>query len=297
MAFAAKTLFNPMSVATNGCLISSPSLFSPSNISSSHSYLSVPYKPSKLQLFCKPLSSLPLTSLLSLKRDEKKGVASALGENNPLVLEGVEEEIKGDLNWETDENGVEGEEGGYPEPPEGAKVYVGNLPFDVQSVTLGQLFEQAGVVEIAEVIYDRLSGNSRGFGFVTMRTVEEAEKAVEMFSRYDMNGRFLTVNIAAPKGSRPERAPREPGHRIYVGNLPWGADGDRLQEIFSEYGEVVSSRVVSDRETGRSRGFGFVEMATESQMNDAITNLDGMDLDGRPIKVNAALERQSRGRF
>lgn len=182
-----------------------------------------------------------------------------------------------------------------------------------------------------QVIYDRMSGNSRGFGFVTMSTVEEAEKAVEMFSRYvsfidcitlrrwhrfcgisvsvslcrfldllafskfldldgfpvvftfrsfplleqDLDGRFLTVNIAAPKGSRPERAPREVGHRIYVGNLPWSVDSGRLEEIFSEHGAVVSARVVSDRETGRSRGFGFVEMSTESEMNDAISSLDG----------------------
>lgn len=90
-----------------------------------------------------------------------------------------------------------------------------------------------------------------------------------------MDGRFLTVNIAAPKGSRPERAPREAGHRIYVGNLPWTVDSSKLEELFSEHGVVVSARVVSDRETGRSRGFGFVEMSSESEMNDAISSLDG----------------------
>lgn len=87
-----------------------------------------------------------------------------------------------------------------------------------------------------------------------------------------MNGRILTVNIAAAKGSRPAR---ETGHRIYVGNLPWELDSSALEELFSEYGAVVSARVVSDRETGRSRGFGFVEMSTELEMNSAISNLDG----------------------
>ncbi|XP_057787938.1 28 kDa ribonucleoprotein, chloroplastic-like [Salvia miltiorrhiza] len=287
-----------MAFAANTALISSPTLFTPSKISYSHPYLSIPYKPAKFQLYCKPISSLSLTSLFYIGRKEKS-VVSALGDDVPAVLEGIE----GNLSWDaavTDESGVEGEEseGGFVvEPPEGAKVYVGNLPFDVDSERLGHLFEQAGVVEIAEVIYDRMTGNSRGFGFVTMSTVEEAEKAVELFSRYDLDGRFLTVNIAAPKGSRPERAPREPGHRIYVGNLPWTVDSDRLEELFSEHGVVVSARVVSDRETGRSRGFGFVEMSTESEMNDAISSLDGETLDGRPIKVNAALERQTRGRF
>lgn len=92
-----------------------------------------------------------------------------------------------------------------------------------------------------------------------------------------MGGRLLTVNKAAPRGSKPERAPRvsSPTPRIYVGNLPWTVDDSRLEEVFSEYGKVVSARVVSDRETGRSRGFGFVVLSTESEVNDAIANLDG----------------------
>ncbi|KAG6408859.1 hypothetical protein SASPL_131884 [Salvia splendens] len=287
-----------MAFAATTALISSPTPFTPSKISSSRPCLSVPYKPANSQLCSKPLSSLSLTSLFCLTRKEKSFL-SALGEDAPAVLE----EIDGKLDWDEaadDESGAEGEEGEgviFVEPPEGAKVYVGNLPFDVDGDRLGELFQQAGVVEVSEVIYDRMSGNSRGFGFVTMSTVEEAEKAVELFSRYDLDGRFLTVNIAAPKGSRPERAPREVGHRIYIGNLPWSVDSGRLEEIFSEHGAVVSARVVSDRETGRSRGFGFVEMSTESEMNDVISSLDGETLDGRPIRVNAALERQTRGRF
>ena len=92
-----------------------------------------------------------------------------------------------------------------------------------------------------------------------------------------MNGRLLTVNKAAPRGSRPERPPREfePSCRVYVGNLPWDVDNARLEQVFSEHGKVLSARVVSDRETGRSRGFGFVSMASESEMNDAIAALDG----------------------
>ncbi|CAI0435411.1 unnamed protein product [Linum tenue] len=139
------------------------------------------------------------------------------------------------------------------------------------------LFEQAGTVEIAEVIYNRETDSSRGFGFVTMSTVEEAEKAVDKFNNYDMGGRFLAVNKAAPRGSRPERPPRvfEPGCRVYVGNLPWSVDDSRLEQVFSEHGKVTNARVVYDRDSGRSRGFGFVTMADEKEMNDAIAALDG----------------------
>ncbi|RLN36149.1 hypothetical protein C2845_PM03G27220 [Panicum miliaceum] len=193
---------------------------------------------------------------------------------------------------------VEEEEvGEYVEPPEEAKVYIGNLPYDVDSERLAQLFEQAGVVEVAEVIYNRETDQSRGFGFVTMSTVEEAEKAVEMFHRYDINGRLLTVNKAAPRGSRVERPPRQFGgsFRIYVGNLPWQVDDSRLVQLFSEHGKVVDARVVYDRESGRSRGFGFVTMATQEELDDAIAALDGQSLDGRALRVNVAEERPRRG--
>lgn len=87
----------------------------------------------------------------------------------------------------------------------------------------------------------------------------------------------MVVNKAAPKGSRPERPPQvfEPSYRIYVGNLPWSIHDGRLEQVFSEHGKVVNARIVYDRESGRSRGFGFVTMSSESEMNDAIANLDG----------------------
>ncbi|KAI3454378.1 hypothetical protein Pfo_011041 [Paulownia fortunei] len=299
MSFSAKTtLLKPMSMATNGCLTSVPPLFTTSKASYSQPCLSIPFKPAKFHLACSYSSSLSLPTIFSLKKNDSllrvSVIAAQQEENNPVLLEKQEEgeqEFQGKFNWDASDNEVEGQESdgiveavgdagesdGYVEPPEEAKVYVGNLPYDVDSEKLAKLFEEAGVVEIAEIIYNRETDQSRGFGFVTMSTVEEAEKAVEMFHRYDLGGRLLTVNKAAPRGSRPERPPRafEPTSRIYVGNLPWSVDDSRLEQVFSEYGKVVSARVVSDRETGRSRGFGFVVMSSESEMNDAIANLDG----------------------
>ncbi|XP_030542182.1 28 kDa ribonucleoprotein, chloroplastic-like [Rhodamnia argentea] len=188
----------------------------------------------------------------------------------------------------------------FVEPPEEAKIFVGNLSYDIDSEKLALLFERAGTVEIAEVIYNRQTDQSRGFGFVTMSTVEEAEKAVEMLHHFDLDGRLLTVNKASPKGSRAtERLPRvlDGEYRVYAGNLPWSVDNARLEQVFSEHGKVVNARVVYDRETGRSRGFGFVVMASETEMNDAIAALDGQSLDGRAIRVNVAEERPRRSFF
>lgn len=97
------------------------------------------------------------------------------------------------------------------------------------------------------------------------------------FLEQDINGRLLTVNKAAPRGARVERTPRvyEHSFRIYVGNLPWQVDDARLEQVFSEHGKVVDARVVYDRESGRSRGFGFVTMASQTELDDAIAALDG----------------------
>ena len=82
---------------------------------------------------------------------------------------------------------------------------------------------------------------------------------------------------------------------LYVGNLSYNTTQDQLQEMFEAYGEVVSANVITDRETGRSRGFGFVEMANEDEANAAINALNGQEVDGRSLTVNEARLRALRG--
>jgi cold-inducible RNA-binding protein len=76
--------------------------------------------------------------------------------------------------------------------------------------------------------------------------------------------------------------------KLYVGNLAYGVTADTLTQLFATVGEVVSSTVITDRYTNRSKGFGFVEMATEEQAQEAINTLDGKELEGREIKVAEA---------
>jgi RNA recognition motif-containing protein len=84
-----------------------------------------------------------------------------------------------------------------------AKLYVGNLPYSARDDSLQELFSQAGNVVSANVITDRESGRSKGFGFVEMSSSEEAEKAIQMFNGYSFEGRDLRVNIARPREERP----------------------------------------------------------------------------------------------
>jgi RNA recognition motif-containing protein len=82
---------------------------------------------------------------------------------------------------------------------------------------------------------------------------------------------------------------------IYVGNLVWDCTPDDLRTLFEEYGKVNRSQIISDRETGRSRGFGFVEMPNDNEANEAIERLNGMPYKGRPLTVNEARPRETRG--
>ena len=81
---------------------------------------------------------------------------------------------------------------------------------------------------------------------------------------------------------------------IYVGNLSFDTDDEALREVFAEFGDVTSAKVVFDRETDRSRGFGFVEMSTDDEGNAAIEALDGAELGGRNLRVNEAKPRERR---
>lgn len=85
--------------------------------------------------------------------------------------------------------------------------------------------------------------------------------------------------------------------KIYVGNLPWSTTDQELSEMFSEIGAVRSATVITDRETGRSRGFGFVEMDSDDDAKKAIEDFNGKEMGGRPLRVNEANERKRPNRW
>ena len=153
----------------------------------------------------------------------------------------------------------------------------------------------------ASVMKDRETGRSRGFAFVSMNNEEDVERASAALNGREVDGRELRVSKAqaqaerADRGERPMRMPRQrrdfdqaEGRRVYFGNLSWGMDQYDLQDLCSEFGSVEDSRLITDRDTGRSRGFGFVTMSNTTEADEVVAQLNGQDVDGRVLRVNIA---------
>ncbi|KAI4994128.1 hypothetical protein ZWY2020_029176 [Hordeum vulgare] len=146
---------------------------------------SISLSPQFLSLPSSSFKPVP-SALFPSKIPQHRALASA-GWRHPLAPLAVAVAVSSDVETEVAE-----------EFSEDLRVFVGNLPFSVDSAQLAGLFEQAGSVEMVEVIYDKLTGRSRGFGFVTMSTVEEVEEAVERLNGYVLDGRALKVNSGPP---------------------------------------------------------------------------------------------------
>ncbi len=87
------------------------------------------------------------------------------------------------------------------------------------------------------------------------------------------------------------------GSKLYVGNLSYNTTSSDLEQLFSQHGTVQSAEVIQDRDTGRSKGFGFVEMTDASEAQQAIARFNGYNMDGRPLTVNEAKPRENRNSY
>ncbi|KAF7050768.1 hypothetical protein CFC21_059090 [Triticum aestivum] len=144
---------------------------------------------------------------------------------------------------------------------DGTKLYVGNLPYNIGNRALASSFEHAGAVLSSKVVYNRETGQSRGFGFVTMSTVQEAERAVRIYHGYEVYGRRMIVRKAVPRGTTPQRQGSYQHEvddeymsecddelldeaKVYVGNLHYDIDSLYLAELFEYAGMVEDSKFV-----------------------------------------------------
>ncbi|KAK7279178.1 hypothetical protein RJT34_24224 [Clitoria ternatea] len=206
-------------------------------------------------------------------------ISAAVAQEEAVVAEHKEEELVAQQD---------------PESSVNTKLYFGNLPYSVDSAKLAGLIEDYGSAELIEVLYDRETGKSRGFAFVTMSCIEDCNSVIENLDGKEFLGRTLRVNYSnKPKAKEPLYPETE--YKLFVGNLSWSVTSESLTQVFQEYGNVVGARVLIDGETGRSRGYGFVCYATKPEMEAALAALNDVEIEGRAIRVSLAEGKRSQG--
>ncbi|KDP39809.1 hypothetical protein JCGZ_04908 [Jatropha curcas] len=176
------------------------------------------------------------------------------------------------------------------------RLYIGNIPRTVDNEELKKIVEEHGAVEKVEVMYDKYSGRSRRFAFVTMKTVEDASAAIEKLNGSQIGGREIKVNITEKPLSSvdlsflqtEESQFVDSPHKVYVGNLAKTVTTETLKNFFSEKGTVVSAKVSRVPGTSKSSGYGFVTFSSDEDVEAAISSFNDSLLEGQKIRVNKA---------
>lgn len=181
-------------------------------------------------------------------------------------------------------------------------IFVGNLSWAVDNDRLSQEFADCGEVISARVQLDRNTGKSRGFGYITFATTEAVNAAIALNGNKEIDGRTLNLDKAVEHGPNKERRAQvfgdvrgSPSKVLFVGNLSWNTVEDTLWDAFSDYGDVTSVRLPTDKESGRPKGYGYVEFSAVDSAKKAIDAMNGKELDARQIRLGFAQPRDTNG--
>lgn len=182
-------------------------------------------------------------------------------------------------------------------------IFVGRLSWNVDNDWLASEFAECGEVVSARVQMDRTSGKSRGFAYVTFSSSEAVEAALKLNGK-EIDGRPVNIDKSIEKDRSVVREKRanafgdsasEPSSVIFVGNLSFDATEDTLWEKFSEFGDIKSIRMPTDRETGRVKGFAYVEFADIEKAKEAHKGLSGAEIAGRSVRLDFSRPRDNNG--
>ncbi|KAL9261279.1 RNA-binding protein CP33, chloroplastic-like protein [Drosera capensis] len=181
-------------------------------------------------------------------------------------------------------------------PVDGRLIYVGNLPYTMTASELAEILSEAGEVKSAEIMYDRITGRSRGFAFVKMGSIRDVIAAIKMFNESQIGGRTVEVSMPEVPQGRKRKFTKptirvssqrfvDTPHKLYVGNLPWTLTSEALRDVFARQPGLVSAKIVYEWETGKSRGYGFVTFRSAEDAKAALAAMDGAEVEGRYLKV------------
>ncbi|CAN0918045.1 30S ribosomal protein 2, chloroplastic [Linum grandiflorum] len=183
-----------------------------------------------------------------------------------------------------------------PSSPAARRLYVGNIPRNLKNEELRKIVEEHGAVDKTEIMFDKYSGRSRRFAFVTMKTIEDANAAIEKLNGTEIGGREIKVNITekplaqvdSPLLQSDETPFIDSPYKVYVGNLAKTVTTDILKTFFSDKANVMSAKVSRVPGTSKSSGFGFVTFSSDEDVQVAISSFNNSLLEGQKIRVNKA---------
>ncbi|KAI9798841.1 MAG: hypothetical protein M1825_004964 [Sarcosagium campestre] len=193
----------------------------------------------------------------------------------------------------------------------GNNLFVGNLSWNVDEEWLAREFEEFGELSGTRVISDRNTGRSKGFGYVEFKNASDAAKALKAKKGTEIDGRLCNIDFSTPRtdaaapGGFKERATSRAGaygdaqspesDTLFVGNVAFSANEDILGEEFGKWGTVTHVRLPTDPETGSIKGFAYVQFASVDEAKEALNNMMGVAIEGRPVRVDFSTPRPSTG--
>lgn len=195
-------------------------------------------------------------------------------------------------------------------------VFVQQLAQRLRTKELIKFFEKAGPVRDAQIVKDKISGRSKGVGYVEFRSPESLPAALQLTGQKLLGIPVIAQLTEAEKnrqareeaiaqGKLPGRVGDVPFHRLYVGNIHFNVGEEDLQAVFEPFGDLEFVSLQKDPESGRSRGYGFVQFKDAAHAREALEKMNGFDLAGRPIRVGLgndkfnpeATQATAQGRF
>jgi splicing factor 3B subunit 4 len=171
-----------------------------------------------------------------------------------------------------------------------ATIYVGNIDLRVNEEILWELFTQCGPVINLHLPKDKISNDHQGFAFIEFRSEEDAEYAIKIMHMIKLYGKPIKVNRATQ-----DKRTQEIGANIFVGNLSEDIEEKRLKDIFSQFGVVLSTKIMRDPQSGISKHYGFVSFDNFESSDQAILKMNGQYISGKPIEVEYAFKKDTKG--
>jgi len=160
-----------------------------------------------------------------------------------------------------------------------AKIFVGGLSWETSDQVLRDYFSTYGVVNDVVIMRDRITGRSRGFGFVTFEDEQSADAAV--LEQHVIEGRKVEAKKAIPKGEMPNKS-----KKVFVGGIPLNTTDVQFKKYFEQFGVVTDCQIMKERQTGRPRGFGFVTFESDQSVADVLQTQH--EINGKFVEVKQA---------